>query len=67
MIEQYREGLLIGSGCANGEIFKAAYEGSLERLKMKMAFYDYIEVQPVDCYNQIIEASGNPITAEYTA
>ena len=65
VIEQYREGLLIGSGCANGEIFRAAYEGSIERLKMKMAFYDYIEVQPVDCYNQIIEASGNPITSEY--
>ena len=65
VIEKYREGLLIGSGCANGEIFRAAYEGSLERLKMKMAFYDYIEVQPVDCYNQIIEASGNPITSEY--
>jgi len=65
IIEEHREGLLIGSGCSNGEIFKAAYEGSLESLKEKIEYYDYIEVQPLDCYSHIVEQSGNPVTLEY--
>ncbi len=65
VINKYREGLLIGSGCVNGEIFKTAHEGSLEKLKEKMAYYDYIEVQPLECYSHLIEASGTPLTNEF--
>ena len=65
IIDEHREGLLIGSGCSNGEIFKTAYEKSYDELVEKMAYYDYIEVQPLDCYSDIVEASGNPITLEH--
>lgn len=48
-IEQYREGLLIGSACSNGEIYQAilnnADDAKLEKL---VRFYDYLEVQPED-------------------
>lgn len=65
VIEKYRDGLLIGSGCSNGELFRLAYEGNFERFKEKLAFYDYVEVQPLDCYSDIVEASGNPLTLEH--
>ncbi len=64
VIDKNREGLLIGSGCSNGEIFRLAFEKCLDELKEKMEYYDYIEVQPLDCYSDVVEASGNPLTLE---
>ncbi len=46
-IENLRTGLLIGSGCINGEIFEAAITKDDEELVNMMNFYDYIEVQPM--------------------
>lgn len=55
VLEKYREGLLVGSGCANGEIFETAYEKSYEELLEKVSYYDYLEVQPPECYNWMFE------------
>ena len=65
VIDKYREGLLIGSGCCNGEIFKLAHEGSLEKLEQRIQYYDYIEVQPLECYSHLVESSGTPMMNEY--
>ncbi len=46
-IQNLRKGLLIGSGCINGEIFNAAMTKDDEELVNMMSFYDYIEVQPI--------------------
>lgn len=54
IIEQYRENLLIGSACFNGEVFEAAMTRSESVLKQKMSFYDYIEVQPRANYDFLI-------------
>ena len=54
LISEYREGLLIGSACLNGEIFNTALTRSEEDLCEKMKFYDYIEVQPLDNYRHLL-------------
>ncbi|MGM9971737.1 MAG: PolC-type DNA polymerase III [Anaeroplasmataceae bacterium] len=55
VIEKYREGILVGSSSASGEIFDLALTGSKEELIEAMKFYDYIEVSPASCYNQFID------------
>jgi len=54
-LAELREGLLIGSGCANGEIFDLARSKSDEELAGIMKFYDYIEVQPLEVYDHLIQ------------
>ncbi len=49
-----RKGLLIGSGCTNGEVFEKGYGMSDEDLIEMMKFYDYIEVQPVNAVTHLI-------------
>lgn len=54
-IENHREGLLIGSGCYEGEVFNEARSKSEEELTNIINFYDYVEVQPPDCYDHLIQ------------
>lgn len=58
VLEKYREGLLIGSGCANGNVFEAALNQSDEALKSAISYYDYIEVQPPQAYKHLKEELG---------
>ena len=56
-VEKHREGLLISSSCANGEIFTLARSKSEEELSDLMNFYDYIEVQPPEVYSHLVDLS----------
>ncbi len=58
IIEKYREGLLIGSGCANGNVFEMALNRSDEDLKEAISYYDYIEAQPPQAYKHLSDKMG---------
>ena len=60
-LNKYREGLLFGSGCVNGEIFDAAFTKEDEELAKMMQYYDYIEVQPPEVYSYLIDLESSPI------
>ena len=55
-IEKHREGLLIGSGCYESEVFIEARSKSEEELANIINFYDYVEIQPLDLYSHLLES-----------
>ena len=55
-IEKYRDGLLIGSGCYESEVFIEARSKSDEELTNIINFYDYVEIQPLDLYSHLLES-----------
>ncbi len=58
VLSKFREGLLIGSGCSNGNVFEAALNLSDDDLTKAISFYDYIEVQPPAAYKHLREGLG---------
>lgn len=55
-IEKHREGLLVGSGCYESEVFLQARSKADQELTNIIRFYDYVEVQPLECYNHLIQS-----------
>ena len=67
VVEEYREGLLIGSGCYEGEVFNEAKSKSDDELSNIIRFYDYVEVQPMECYDHLIQTGDFATRVEVAA
>ncbi len=54
-LEELREGILVGSGCYASEVFEESRSKTDEELREIIGFYDYVEVQPPEVYNHLIQ------------
>ena len=54
-LNELREGLLIGSGCYESEVFLEARSKDGEELTNIINFYDYVEVQPPEVYDHLLQ------------
>ena len=54
MLSSRRDYFLIGSGCAEGEVFEAMMQKGYDEAKEKAKYYDYIEIMPKAIYQPLI-------------
>ena len=64
VVESHREGILVGSGCYESEVFTMAKSKSDDELSNIIRFYDYVEVQPMECYDHLLQTGDFGSKAE---
>jgi len=58
LLLQHREGILVGSACEAGELYRAILKGAEdEELEKIASLYDYLEIQPL-CNNRFLVDNG---------
>ena len=63
--QKYRDGLLIGSACEAGELYRAILNGRPEEeISRLVNFYDYLEIQPLGNNAFLVRDEDSPIASE---
>ncbi len=55
LLTEYREGLLVISGCERGEFYETVLNKSVEEAENVALFYDVLEIQPVEVNMHLVE------------
>lgn len=55
VLQEYREGLILSSGCEKGELFETVLNKTQEEAEEVAQFYDVLEVQPVSMNLHLVD------------
>lgn len=63
ILNKFRDGLLLGTGCAAGEVYNSLlFNNEISNIKEIASFYDYLEIQPLS--NNIFLIDSNKVKNE---
>ncbi|MBI5974906.1 PolC-type DNA polymerase III [Staphylococcus sp. H16/1A] len=55
LLDEHREGILVGTACDEGEVFTAVMQRDQSEVERIAKYYDYIEVQPPELYQDLLD------------
>ena len=55
LLNKYREGIIVGSACENGEVFTSMMQKGYDETRELAQYYDYLEVMPRSLYQHLID------------
>lgn len=65
LFNQYRDGLLLGTACEAGELYKAILNGRPEEEIVRLVdYYDYLEIQPLGNNAFMVRDEDSPIASD---
>ena len=65
-VQYFRDGLIVGSACEAGELYRALLEGQTDQQIARLVdFYDYLEIQPVGNNAYMLDARNSEGNKRY--